>query len=449
MKILYLDCGMGAAGDMLMAALLELVPDREGFLARMNGLGLPGVTVEARAAEKQGLRGTHVAVRVNGREEDDHLPHDHEHQDLPHDHEHPHNHGHGDHPHDHGHPHDHEPHSHEHGDHTHDSSHHDHPHSHTALEDIRALLAGLPVPEAVRADALAVYQAIARAEAKAHGCPVDQVHFHEVGALDAVADVVGVCLLMAELAPDRVLASPVHVGSGKVRCAHGVLPVPAPATAELLRGIAIYCGAIQGELCTPTGAALLRHFVQEFGPMPPLRPLAWGHGMGTRDFPAANCLRALLGESLEEPEGQVWELACNLDDMTGEAVAFAAEELLAAGALDVWTAPIAMKKGRPGVLLSCLCAPGDRQRLTESLFRHTTTLGVRYRPWERQTLARDAGERSTPLGPVTVKRAWGHGVSREKAEYEDLARIARRQGLPLDQVRRQAEIPCPPEKSGS
>jgi len=169
--------------------------------------------------------------------------------------------------------------------------------------------------------------------------------------------------------------------------------------------------------------------------MPPMRPLAWGYGMGTKDFPAANCLRATLGETAEAGGDQVWELACNLDDMTGEAVGFACEVLLEAGALDVWTTAIGMKKGRPGVLLSCLCREADRERMTDLLLRHTTTLGVRCRPWERVTLSRRREVRETPLGPVACKISERGDLRREKAEYEDLARIARERGLSLEQVK--------------
>ncbi len=396
MDILYLDCGMGAAGDMLMAALLELHPDPAGFLSRLNGLGLPGIEVTARKAQKCGIQGTSVSVKIYGQEEGQEGPGHHEHQ---------------------GH----------HG----PSAHH-----HTSIADIRRILAELPVSQRVRDNAQTVYHLIAQAEAKVHGVPMEHIHFHEVGTLDAVADVVGVCMLLDELGADRVLASPVCVGSGTVRCAHGVLPVPAPATAELLRGIPIYAGTIQAELCTPTGAALLRHFVEDFGPMPAIRPRAWSCGMGTRDFETANCLRAVLG-TLEEAAGeQVWELACNLDDMTGEDIAFACQRLLGAGALDVWTTAIGMKKGRPGILLSCLCREAERPALTDLLLRYTTTLGVRSRQWERHVLPRRQETRETPLGPLAYKLAEGEGFHREKPEYEDLARLAQERGWTLEQVRR-------------
>lgn len=292
----------------------------------------------------------------------------------------------------------------------------------------------MELPEAVQRDVLAVYGLIAAAESKVHGVPVKEIHFHEVGNMDAVADVTAVCLLMRELAPERVLASPVHVGSGQVRCAHGIMPVPAPATAELLKDVPIYGGEIRGELCTPTGAALLKYYVNSFGPMPVMRTEAVGYGMGTKDFPAANCVRVLLGET-EDRGDEVVELACNLDDMTGEALGFAAERLLEAGALDVWTQAIGMKKSRPGVMLCVLCKPEDREAMTSLLFRHTSTLGVRACVRQRSILTRSLETRQTAFGPLRVKRASGFGVEREKYEYEDLARIAREREISLDEAR--------------
>ena len=390
---------MGAAGDMLMAALYELLPDRQAFLDRMASLGLPGIEISAEPAVKCGITGTHMKVLVRGEEELGALhAHLHEHENC----------------HDHGHSHEH--------------------HHHTGLHEIEHLLAHLALPQAVRDDALAVYHLIAEAESKVHGHPIDQIHFHEVGTLDALADVVGVCLLMHLLRPDRVYCSNVHVGSGQVRCAHGLLPVPAPATALLLEGVPIYGGAIQGELCTPTGAALLRHFVSEFGAMPVLRPEKTGYGMGTKDFPAANCVRAMLG-GLDAPQEEIIELSCNLDDCTGEAIGFAMERLFDAGALDVYTAPIGMKKNRPGVLLTCLCRPADREKMTELLFRHTTTLGVREAVFRRRTLSRETKTLETGHGPVRVKVSKGYGVRREKPEFEDLAKIARQTGASLEEVR--------------
>lgn len=301
------------------------------------------------------------------------------------------------------------------------------------MNDIAQILSALPLSERVRADAAAVYQEIAEAESVAHNAPVDQIHFHEVGTLDAVADVTAVCLLMELLGVEKVLASPVHVGSGQVQCAHGILPVPAPATAYILREVPIYGGSIRGELCTPTGAALLKHFVSAFGEMPVMKVQKIGYGMGKKDFPAANCVRALLGETADTGD-QVLELSCNLDDMTPEQIGFASEQLFAAGALDVYTVPVGMKKSRPGVLLSVLCAPETREAVLAALFRHTSTLGVREKPFRRYTLRRSFETVETPYGSVQAKTAEGYGVTRRKYEYDDLARIAAAHGLTLDDV---------------
>ena len=295
------------------------------------------------------------------------------------------------------------------------------------------MIGRLPVPGKVKADAAAVYGLIAQAEAEVHGTELTQIHFHEVGTLDAVADVVGVCLLMDMLKPDKVVCSPVHVGFGEVRCAHGVLPVPAPATAKLLAGVPIYGGKIRGELCTPTGAALLKHFARSFGDMPVMTVEKTGYGMGTKDFEWANCVRAMLGTA-EDAGDSVVELACNLDDMTGEAIGYAEEALLGAGALDVYAVPIQMKKNRPAVMLCCLCRPEEEGRFADLMLKHTTTLGVRCRTLRRHTLAREAVTLDTPYGPVRAKRSFGHGVEKIKPEFDDLEAIADREGIAIGDV---------------
>lgn len=379
MKTLYIDCGMGAAGDMLAAALLELLPDKQAFLAQMNDLGLPGVEISAQRAVKCGITGTHFRVAIQGREEDEHH------------------------------------------------------HAHSGLGQIRSLVEALPIPTMVKLDVLAVYRLIAQAESQVHGVPVEHIHLHEVGALDAVADITAVCLLLHRLDAEQIVASPVHVGSGSVCCAHGVLPVPAPATALLLQGIPSYGGEIAGELCTPTGAALLKHFVQKFGPQPMMATQAVGYGMGKKDFPRANCLRVLLGDT-QQPGEEILELRCNLDDMTGEALGFAQERLLEVGALDVFTTAIGMKKCRPGILLTVLCRESDREKLVQCLFRHTTTLGIRETFCQRHTLARHVEQVETPWGQVRKKVSTGQGIYREKYEYEDLARLAKEHGVSLQEV---------------
>lgn len=426
MKILYLDCGMGAAGDMLAGALLELLPEREVFVKKINDLNIPEVVVKAEKSIKCGIWGTHFQVRVKGQEEVEH--HDHSH----------HHHTHGSHDHSHVHSGDehgyfamHTGHSHEHS-HGHNGHEHVH-HSHSHMKEIEHLVRELPLSTKVKENVLAVYHLIAQAESKVHGMPVEEIHFHEVGTMDALMDITAVCLLMEELAPDRVVVSPIHVGSGQVKCAHGILPIPAPATAHLLQNVPIYGGKIKGELCTPTGAALLKYFGASFGDMPLMQIKAIGYGMGKKDFEAANCIRALWGES-GGGEDTVWELSCNVDDMTPEAVGFALEELLTAGALEAYTLPIGMKKSRPGICLSLLCKEEKRESLVKTLFKHTATLGIREQKLHRYVLERTLREENTPLGAVGVKEATGYGVSRKKYEYEDLVRLARENGMSLEEV---------------
>ena len=465
MKLLYLDCGMGAAGDMLGAALAELLPDdtRDAFVSELNAAGIPGVHVSLDPSVKCGITGTHLTVTVNGTEEKE-GGHSHSHEHSHHDHQH-------DHSHDHSHSHDHHhDHSHEHS-HSHD---HHHDHSHRSLHDIHHIIDDLKLPEAVRTDILAVYRLIAEAESKAHDKPISEIHFHEVGTMDAIADIASVCLLLHKLAPDQIIASPIHVGSCQVKCAHGILPVPAPATAYILKDIPIYSGSIQGELCTPTGAALLKHFVTRFDQMPLMTPASTGYGMGTKDFPAANCVRAILGESFAEnqpailgenfAENQpetICELSCNVDDMTGEDIAFAIETFLQNGALDAFTVPCTMKKGRPGVLVTVLCKDPDQKQMTKLILQHTTTLGVRSAIKKRWILSRTESETVIPddvLANVTApnmpaesktqelkttgndctirsKTSTGFGITRNKYEHDDLEKIARTYGLTLAQVR--------------
>ena len=257
MKTLYIDCGMGAAGDMLTAALLELLDEsaRAGFIEEFNGLGLPGIVMETVPSVKCGVEGTRVHIKVDGAEEDEHM-HDHHH------------------------------------------AHHSHTHSHNGVAEIRHIVRDhIDLPGNVKEDILKVYDIIADAESRAHGVPVTEVHFHEVGTMDAIADVTAVCLLIDRIKPQKILASHVNVGGGTVKCAHGILPVPAPATANILEGIPSYSGDIKSELCTPTGAALLRHFVDEFGDMPDMHVERCGYGMGAKDFERANCVKVILGET--------------------------------------------------------------------------------------------------------------------------------------------------------
>ena len=443
MKTLYLECNMGAAGDMIMAALLELHGNPMEFLDKLNGLGIPGVKVEANAAVKHGITGTHVSVLVGGKEEisEDVGRHHHGHSHDEHTHHSHHSHeGHSHHHHDH---HSHEAHSHHHHDHhSHSHSHEDaHSHSHGSYSDIEHLIGHLNVSETVKKNALGIYKLIAEAESRAHGIPVTQIHFHEVGEMDAVADIVGVCMLIESLAPEKIIASPVHVGSGNVRCAHGILPVPAPATAFILRDAPIYGGDIRGELCTPTGAAILKHFASEFGAVPTMKIAKIGYGMGKKDFERANCIRAFIGEvennsknGSEKGDSEVIELSCNLDDMTPEAIAFAQQLLFDEGALDVYTMPIGMKKGRTGILFTCMCSHLLRDKMVQLMFKHTTTIGIRESVSRRFTLTREVNKVQTKYGAVKVKTSGGYGIVKSKPEYDDVARIAQANGISFSEA---------------
>lgn len=387
MSILYLDCGMGAAGDMLTAALLELFPHPEKMVEALNTLGVPGVRYQRELTQKCGITGTHMHVYVGDTEE---------------------------------------------GEHSH--AHHDHPHS--SMEQLEHWIGHIQASNGVKNNIRAVYNRIAQAESAVHGVSIQEIHFHEVGSLDALADVTAVCYLMEQLGNPTVYASPVHVGSGHVSCAHGILPVPAPATAEILKGIPIYGGQILGELCTPTGAALLKQFVAEFGNMPVMTPQAVGYGMGKKDFAMANCVRAVLGSDSREGTDSIVELRCNLDDMTAEDIGFAMEQLLRAGAPEVFTTPIGMKKNRPGTMLTVLCRADQREEMVRLLLRHTSTLGIRESVCRRFTLTRREETVDTPYGKVRCKISEGYGVCRRKPEYDDLSAIAEAQQLPLSEIRR-------------
>ena len=422
MKTIYLECNMGAAGDMLMSALYEICDQKEWFLHKMNTVFAPyHIALSPESAVSCGISGIHMKVTVNGTEEvsldvkAEHAHHTHaESPDASGAHE------------------------------ASDSAEDGHSHTHTTYAAVCEEIASLDLPAEVKDDALAIYRLLGEAEAKVHDTTLEQIHFHEVGTLDALADVVGCALLIRTIAPEQILASPLHVGNGFVKCAHGVIPVTEPATAELLRGIPFYTGSVTGELLTPTGAAILHYYVLRYLPMPTMTASEIGYGIGSKDFGIANCVRAFLGDTAsylaaeEEPyscDDTILSISCNIDDMTGEAVGFAVEALLSAGALDVFTAPIGMKKSRPGILLTCLCREEDREKFVDLLFRHTTTLGIRIARLERETLRRETKTVETPDGPVRLKTSYGHGVRRAKPEYEDLAEIARRTGKGLNEIK--------------
>ena len=415
MKILYLECKMGIAGDMLASALLGTFEDKEKIIGELNSMGIPKVAYKNTKTEKCAVVGEHISVLIDGEEEESADVSDHHH-----DHEHSHNH---DHEHEH------------HQDHHHDHDHHEH--SHSSLYEIEEIIEGLSIPKEIRSDIREVYQLLAEAESEVHGVNVSDIHFHEVGKLDAIADIAAVCYMMHEIDPDKVIVSPINVGNGQVRTSHGILPVPAPATANLLRGIPSYSSdRISGELCTPTGAALVKYFAFDFGAQPVMAVDRIGYGMGKKDFPQANCVRAIVGEANDEADVVV-ELSCNVDDMTPEEIGFATEMLFEAGALEVYTISIAMKKNRPGFLLTCMCREDKKETVVKTIFKHTTTIGIRENVSNRYVLTRQIEKIQTPYGEVRIKNSSGYDVQRRKFEYDDLAGISRRTGKSVIELKKE------------
>ena len=389
MKILYIECSMGVAGDMLMGALYELLndEDRKKFTDKMDSLGIEGLHVEAVPSVKCGINGTHMNVTIDG------------HEEL-------------------------------------ESHHSEHHHHHGAsMHDIRHVIDAAGISENVKKNAVEVYECIAQAESRVHGKSADEIHFHEVGSKDAMADVLVSCMLIDSIGADSLVVSPVTTGFGNVRCAHGILPVPAPATALILNDVPLRAGSIEGELCTPTGAALVKHFADEFGNMPQMTVSRIGYGMGTKDFAAANCVRVFVGIQATRTAKTIVQLCCNIDDMTAEELGYAAELLMDEGALDVYTTAIGMKKSRPGTLLTVMCREEDMERIAGLIFRNTTTLGMRVYHCERMSLDLIEKTLHTEFGVVRCKEASGYGVVRSKLEYDDVRRLAKSSGRSIREIR--------------
>ena len=403
MKTLYIECKMGVAGDMLGAALLDLLDEQEEVLAELNGIGIKGVEFKLTDTEKCGIKSKHLRVLINGQEEipeyiasDERLD-DHEHHE------------------------------------------HEHNHIHRTLYDIEDIIEAMTVSKDIKSDVREIYELLAEAESQAHGVPVDRIHFHEVGNLDAIADITASCYLIHKLEPEKIIVSPINVGGGMVKTAHGVLPVPAPATATLLKGIPSYESEyVRSELCTPTGAALIKYFADEFKPQPLMAVEKIGYGAGNKDFAQANVVRAVLGETTDEIENVI-ELACNIDDMTAEEIGFATEMLFEAGALEVYTIAADMKKNRPGTLLYCVCKLDKRDLIVQTIFKHTTTLGIRENICNRYVLSREIQKIDTPYGEVRKKVSSGYNVSRFKLEYDDIAGIAKRTGKSILDLKKELE----------
>jgi len=422
LNTLFIECKMGIAGDMLTAALISLFDDVKKKEKELNEIGIPNVEFVLEDSTKCGVVGKHMRVLVKGQEEPDSEEEHHHAHEYEHDHAHSHEFTHS---HDDEHIHEHEGH-----------------HHHNKLYDIEDIIESLNVSKEIKSDVREVYELLAQAESKVHGVPVSEIHFHEVGNLDAIADITAVCYLMHELDPDRIVVSPINVGGGTVKCAHGILPVPAPATALLLEGIPSYeSDSIRSELCTPTGAALARYFAFDFASQPVMNVKKIGYGMGKKDFPQGNFVRAIYGESSDEYENdRIVELSCNIDDMTSEEIGFATERLFEVGAVEVYTIPVGMKKNRPGVILTCMCRLDDRENILKELFKNTTTIGVRENICNRYVLSRKIDMLETPYGKVRVKEATGYDVKRKKLEYDDIAGIARRTGKSIMEIRKELEV---------
>ena len=404
MRILYLDCGMGAAGDMLAGALVSLLSkeEQESFIKMINNIGVDGVKVSISDDAKCGITGKHFKVEIDGVEEHSHDVHEHEHH-----HEHEQEHGH----------------------------HHEHHHHGKGPfpKELEAVAEKLDCPN----DIQKVYELLAEAEAKVHGKYVSEIHFHEVGMKDALIDIASVVYLMNKLKVDKVVVSPVNVGFGKVKCAHGILPVPAPATAELVKGIPTYAGRFEGELLTPTGAALLKYYADEFSYQPLMNVIKCGYGTGNKNFESANVVKAVLGEVTDELISEnIIELNCNVDDMSAEDMAYATKALIENGAKDAFVTPVIMKKGRSGMLLTVLCSAIDKERFVSLIFKHTSTIGIRVKETERIILNRHEETVHTKLGDVRVKYSEGYGVKREKPEFEDLRKLAEENNISVAEARK-------------
>lgn len=399
-KILYLECNSGISGDMTVGALLDLGADREALERALASLGVGGYHLHF---------GRKTVCGLDAYDFDVHLEEDHDHVHG-HDHEHPHDHTH-----------DHED-AHSHG--------HAHPHIHRNLHDIYEVIDRLDSNEHVKELARRIFSIVAEAEAKAHGLPVDQVHFHEVGAVDSIVDIIGTAVCVDNLGVEEVLVSPLAEGHGHVRCQHGILPVPVPATANIAaaHGLMLRFTDNEGEMVTPTGAAIAAALSKGSRMPESCRVLKIGMGAGNKEFKQANVLRAMLLESEEQDDRRMWILETNLDDCTGEALGFVMEALFEAGAADVWHTPVFMKKNRPAYMLSVLCEEQKTERMEELILTHTTTIGIRRYPVERTILEREEKTVSTPAGKAEVKVCTYRGKRFYYPEYESVKRICRETG---------------------
>ena len=414
MKVLYFDCFAGAAGDMVLGALIDAGVALEDVRRALGSLAIAPATVWTERVTRTGISATKFCVRG------EHAPLDHAH-----DHD-----GVRDHGHHHGHSHA--------PTHAHEERHH---HVHRSLADINRLIDGSALSRTGKDRARELFNRLGEAESEIHGTPLDQVHLHEVGALDSIIDIVGTVFAMESIGADRIVASPLNVGSGSVHSAHGVYPVPAPATARLLKNAPIYVGPQKVEMVTPTGALLVTAYAQEFGPVPPMRIAQIGYGAGNRDFAdTPNVLRVLVGESDASASSHtIVVIEAEIDDMNPQIFGVVMDRLLAQGALDVFYTPIQMKKNRPGTLLSVIAVPEAREALTATIFRETTTIGVRYREMTRECLDRRMVTVTTSVGDVRIKVAARDGqILNASPEFEDCVRLGAEHDVPAKNVQAMA-----------
>src|SRR5947209_1460009 len=430
MRIAYLECFSGISGDMFLGALLDAGVPPEVFTSTVESLGVDA-RLEISRVQRSGISAVKLDVIAAGEKE---LPREEfwEQQADQHSHEHEHHHDHG-----------HE-HSHEHERHHHD---HKHEHHHRGLKEIRDIISKASFSETAKHKAIRIFEVLGAAEAKVHNTEIEKIHFHEVGAIDAIVDITCAAVGSEALGVDEILCSPLNVGGGTVKCAHGTFPIPAPATLELLQIAPVYSGEIQKELVTPTGAAIVSVLAGRFANFPKMKPVKTGYGAGTRDFKDhPNVLRLTIGETLEEhqspiPEEAITILEANVDDMMPQLFGYVMERALHEGALDVFGTSVQMKKNRPGMLLTVLCHSEDSARLTRLMFAETTTLGVRMREEKRARLARRHLPVTTKWGEIRMKLANLNGsasVTNYAPEYEDCRRIAEQERVPLKAVMQEA-----------
>ena len=433
MRIAYLECFSGISGDMFLGALVDAgVPPKllEDTVAALK----VGAKLEISKVTRSGISATKVDVWVDGEKD---MPREEywAQKDAQHTHSHRHDHHHGE-----GHTH-----SHSHS-HTESTEHkHTHEHAHRGLTEIRQIIGAAAISESAKKNAIRIFEALGTAEAKIHNISMDSIHFHEVGAVDAIIDVVCAAVGAEALGVDEIICSPLNVGGGTVKCAHGTFPVPAPATLELLKEAPVYSSGVQAELVTPTGAAIVRTLASRFASFPELKIDKAAYGAGSRDFPGhPNVLRVVIGEvrsmlATKTNAETISVLEANLDDLNPQVFGYVMDRLLEDGALDVFGMPVQMKKNRPGTLLTVLCKPEDAAKLMQLIFAESTTLGVRRRDEVRQTLARRWESVRTEWGEVRIKIASMNGtVTNYAPEYEDCRKIAAEHHVPLKTVMQEA-----------